>query len=253
VDDEVTASDAPCLGTTGHEWQRRIHPNDRARANFYRFGALGIFNQHRPESRGLILRSGEHAAAVRAEDRARNRSGQHAAVVRAEDRRITAPVWPSKVAKNLSSSEAVSPRQPSALKTALLTGPQRGGAADRGSWLDHQAEGCRGSGDADLPGASDVGRSLLGVARQLSTEESERDQLAAALRVRLAKPGHRDAQLIAVTSLRGSKMFHTELSSDTAQLRNAKSGLKQIYLLCGSQMLRFPTLLPRGKPSTFDA
>jgi hypothetical protein len=236
VDDEVTASDAPCLGTTGHEWQRRIHPNDRARANFYRFGALGIFNQHRPESRGLILRSGEHAAAFRA-----------------EDRRITAPVWPSKVAKNLSSSEAVSPRQPSALKTALLTGPQRGGAADRGSWLDHQAEGCRGSGDADLPGASDVGRSLLGVARQLSTEESERDQLAAALRVRLAKPGHRDAQLIAVTSLRGSKMFHTELSSDTAQLRNAKSGLKQIYLLCGSQMLRFPTLLPRGKPSTFDA
>src|SRR6266481_2232014 len=108
-----------------------------------------------------------------------------------------------------------STRQPSGLKTALLTGPQRGGAADRGSWLDHQAEACRGAGDADLPGASDVGRSLLGVARQLSTEESERDQLAAALRVRLAKPGHRDAQLIAVTSLRGSKMFHTKLSSDS--------------------------------------
>jgi hypothetical protein len=47
--------------------------------------------------------------------------------------------------------------------------------------------------------------------------------------------------------------FHTKLSSDTVQLRNAKSGLKQIYLLCGSQMLRFPTLLARGKPSTFDA
>jgi hypothetical protein len=27
---EVEASHAPSLGTTAHEWQRRIHPNDRA-------------------------------------------------------------------------------------------------------------------------------------------------------------------------------------------------------------------------------
>ena len=107
------------------------------------------------QSRAVCPRGGQHAAAVRAEDRARNpaamalesgqelaavglpeprglvlRGGEHAAAVRAEDRAVTLPVWPWKMAKSLplsasqsravSSSEAVSTRRPSGLKTALI-------------------------------------------------------------------------------------------------------------------------------------